>query len=165
MTGLFAYEMMDIDGEMKSLADFEGKAVLVVNVASLCGLTPQYEGLQRLYDDYRRQGFEVLGFPCNQFKEQESGTHVEIRDFARIQFGVTFPLFEKIEVNGAGRAPLYAWLVGAGSDPRSERAEDVEWNFEKFLVGPDGQVRHRFAPQVEPCSAEIRRAVEEALPD
>ena len=165
MTGLFAYEMMDIDGEMKSLADFEGKAVLVVNVASLCGLTPQYEGLQRLYDDYRRQGFEVLGFPCNQFMEQESGTHSEIRDFARIQFGVTFPLFEKIEVNGADRAPLYAWLVGAGSDPRSERAEDVEWNFEKFLVSPDGQVRHRFAPQMEPCSAEIRAAVEETLPD
>jgi glutathione peroxidase len=165
MTGLFAYEMMDIDGEMKSLADFEGKAVLVVNVASRCGLTPQYEGLQRLYDDYRRQGFEVLGFPCNQFMEQESGTHSEIRDFARIQFGVTFPLFEKIEVNGANRAPLYAWLVGAGSDPRSERAEDVEWNFEKFLVGPDGQVRHRFASQLEPCSAEIRAAVEETLPD
>jgi glutathione peroxidase len=165
MTGLFAYEMMDIDGEMKSLADFEGKAVLVVNVASRCGLTPQYEGLQRLYDDYRRQGFEVLGFPCNQFMEQESGTHSEIRDFARIQFGVTFPLFGKIEVNGANRAPLYAWLVGAGSDPRSERAEDVEWNFEKFLVGPDGQVRHRFASQLEPCSAEIRAAVEETLPD
>ncbi|HIG01302.1 MAG TPA: glutathione peroxidase [Myxococcales bacterium] len=165
MTGLFAYEMMDIDGEMKSLADFEGKAVLVVNVASRCGLTPQYEGLQRLYDDYRRRGFEVLGFPCNQFMEQESGTHSEIRDFARIQFGVTFPLFEKIEVNGANRAPLYAWLVGAGSDPRSERAEDVEWNFEKFLVGPDGQVRHRFASQLEPCSAEIRAAVEETLPD
>jgi glutathione peroxidase len=165
MTGLFAYEMMDIDGEMKSLADFEGKAVLVVNVASRCGLTPQYEGLQRLYDDYRRQGFEVLGFPCNQFMEQESGTHSEIRDFARIQFGVTFPLFEKIEVNGANRAPLYAWLVGAGSDPRSERAEDVEWNFEKFLVGPDGQVRHRFASQLEPCSAEIRAAVEETLRD
>jgi glutathione peroxidase len=165
MTNLFTFEMMDIDGDMQSLSDYAGKAVLVVNVASRCGLTPQYEGLQRLYDEYRRQGLEVLAFPCNQFMAQEPGTSAEIRDFTRIQFGVSFPLFEKIDVNGAKRAPLYAWLLDGLSAPGSESGGDVQWNFEKFLVGPDGQVRRRFAPQVEPCSAEIKQAIEELLSD
>jgi len=151
----------DIDGKTRALSEYPGKAVLVVNVASKCGLTPQYEGLQRLYDEYRRQGLEILAFPCNQFMEQEPGSPAAIKDFAAIQYGVTFPLFAKIDVNGEGRAPLYAWLLASDSGPDSGR--DVEWNFEKFLVDGSGQVRERFSPQVEPCSAQIKARVEELL--
>jgi len=157
MKSLFEFAMEDIDGNMKSLSEFDGRAVLVVNVASRCGLTPQYEGLQRLYDEFRRQGLEILGFPCNQFMEQEPGSPEEIRDFAGIQYGVTFPLFSKSEVHGDGRAPLYRWLLAA--DCASDAGADVRWNFEKFLIDRDGQVRQRFSPQVEPCSEEIKDAV------
>jgi glutathione peroxidase len=136
---------------------------LVVNVASKCGLTPQYDGLQRLYDEYRRQGVEVLGFPCNQFGSQEPGTGEEIKSFCEIQYGVGFPLFAKLEVNGQGRAPLYAWLTAAEAGPAD--AGDISWNFEKFLIGRDGQIRARFAPPVEPCSDEVRQALEAALGD
>jgi len=165
MTEFFSFEMMDIDGDMKSLSDYAGKTVLVVNVASDCRLTPQYERLQRLYDEYRRQGFEILAFPCSQFTTQGHGSSSEIRDFTRIQFGVNFTLFEEIDVNGANRAPLYAWLLGQQSNPASEPVEDVQWNFEKFLVSPEGQVRRRFAPDLEPCSAEIKQAIEDLLPN
>ncbi len=161
MKSLFDFTMQDIEGEMRPLADFKSKALLVVNVASRCGLTPQYEGLQRLYDEFRRQGLEILAFPCNQFMEQEPGTPEEIRDFAMIQYGVTFPLFSKIEVNGEGRAPLYQWLLA--SEPAVEGGSDVQWNFEKFLVDGEGQVRARFDPQAEPCSEQVKAAIEDLV--
>jgi glutathione peroxidase len=161
MDNLHDFTMQDIDGKQRSLSEFEGKVVLVVNVASKCGLTPQYDGLQRLYDEYRRQGVEILAFPCNQFMEQEPGSESEIKEFCSVQFGVTFPLFAKTMVNGEGRAPLYAWLAGAEVGP--EESGDIKWNFGKFLVGKDGGLRARFAPQTEPCGDEIKQAIEEAL--
>ncbi len=161
MKSLYAFTLVDIDGEDRSLEECRDKCVLVVNVASKCGLTPQYEGLERLYTEYRRQGLEILAFPCNQFADQEPGGEAEIKEFCTVQYGVSFPLFAKLEVNGEGRAPLYAWLTEQQVGP--EEAGDVKWNFEKFLIGRDGQLRARFAPQVEPCSEQIRRALEEVL--
>jgi glutathione peroxidase len=161
MNNLHEFSMRDIDGDERSLDEWSGKVVLVVNVASKCGLTPQYDGLQRLYDEYRGQGVEILAFPCNQFMEQEPGSESEIKDFCEIQFGVTFPLFSKTRVNGEGRAPLYAWLAGATVGP--EEAGDIKWNFGKFLVGKDGNVRARFAPQTEPCAGEVKQAIDAAL--
>ena len=161
MNSLFDFTMKDIEGEMRPLADFKSRAVLVVNVASRCGLTPQYEGLQRLYDEFRRQGLEILAFPCNQFMAQEPGDSGEIRDFAQIQYGVTFPLFSKIEVNGEGRAPLYQWLLA--SEPAVEGGSDVQWNFEKFLIDGEGQVCARFEPQAEPCSEQVKDAIRDLV--
>jgi len=161
MPSLYDFEMTDIEGRQRPLRDFEGKAVLVVNVASKCGLTPQYDGLQRLYEQYREQGLEILGFPCNQFAGQEPGTDSEVKAFCTTNFNVTFPLFSKIEVNGDGRAALYDWLCAAEVGP--EEAGDVKWNFGKFLVGRDGALIARFAPPTEPGSSEIRAAVESAL--
>ena len=143
-------------------AQAEGKAALIVNVASKCGLTPQYEGLERLHETYADRGFTVLGVPCNQFLEQEPGSAEEIATFCSTTYGVTFPLFEKIEVNGDGRHPVYAELTqvadGDGVDG------DIRWNFEKFLLSPDGEVVARFAPQVEPEADEIVAAIEANLP-
>ncbi len=161
MSNLYDFTMQDIDGTACALSEFKGKVVLVVNVASKCGLTPQYDGLQRLYDEYRSRGLEVIAFPCNQFLDQEPGTEREIKDFCSLQFGVTFPLFSKIEVNGDARVPLYAWLCEEQSAPAEPG--DIKWNFEKFLVGKDGALRARFAPQVEPCAQEVRDALEQAL--
>jgi glutathione peroxidase len=161
MSNLYDFKMTDIDGAEVDFAEFEGKAVLVVNVASKCGLTPQYEGLQRLYDEYRRQGLEVLGFPCNQFAGQEPGSDDDVKSFCTLQFGVNFPMFSKIDVNGDGRAPIYDWLSSADVGP--EEAGDIKWNFGKFLIGKDGAVRARFDPSVEPCSDEVKTAVEAAL--
>ena len=151
-----------LHGESSSLATQKGKALLFVNVASKCGLTPQYAGLQRLQETYGERGFSVLGFPCNQFLEQEPGTADEIATFCSTNYGVTFPLFEKIEVNGPGRHPLYEVLTEA---PDAEgQAGDIQWNFEKFLVSADGDVIGRFRPGVEPEAAELVAAVESALP-
>ena len=161
MAELRDFVMQDIDGASRPLVAFEGKVVLVVNVASRCGLTPQYEGLQRLYDEYRRQGLEILAFPCNQFAGQEPGGDAEVKEFACVQYGVGFPLFSKIDVNGKGRAPLYAWLCAQEVGP--DASGDVEWNFAKFLIGRDGRVIGRFSPRTEPCSLELRRCLEEAL--
>lgn len=163
MASLHDFEMKDIDGNERDLSELEGKVVLVVNVASKCGLTPQYDGLQRLYDEFHRRGVEILGFPCNQFMGQEPGSEKDIKEFCTVQFGVTFPMFSKIDVNGEGRAPLYEWLTAAQCGP--EEAGDVKWNFGKFLVGKDGAVRARFDPSVEPCSAEVKQAIEDALAD
>jgi glutathione peroxidase len=151
-----------LEGEPSSLADYEGKALLVVNVASKCGLTPQYEGLQKLHEQYAARGFEVLGFPSNQFMGQEPGTPEEIREFCDTTYGVTFPIFEKIDVNGAQRHPIYAELTEA-ADADGE-AGDVKWNFEKFLVAPDGKVVGRFRPQVTPEDADLVAAIEAQLP-
>lgn len=152
----------DLDGNPASLSDHAGKALLIVNVASKCGLTPQYEGLERLQKTYADRGFSVLGFPCNQFLEQEPGTPEEIRTFCSTTYGITFPLYEKIEVNGEGRHPLYAELT---AHPDAEgHTGDIRWNFEKFLISPDGEVVARFAPQVEPESDEVVSAIEAHLP-
>ncbi|MBW2273928.1 MAG: glutathione peroxidase [Deltaproteobacteria bacterium] len=161
MANLFEFNVKDIDGAMRSLGDFKDKVTLVVNVASKCGLTPQYDGLQRLYGQYRESGLEILAFPCNQFAGQEPGSEAEIKEFCELEYGTRFPLFAKIEVNGDGRAPLYAWLAGQETEPQGPG--DIEWNFAKFLVGRSGDVIARFAPPVEPCAREVTDAVEAAL--
>ncbi len=143
------------------LDGFRGKVVLVVNVASRCGLTPQYETLERLHAQYAARGFSVLGVPCNQFMGQEPGTSEEIAEFCSATYGVTFPMTEKIDVNGDGRHPLYERLV-PHADAEGHTG-DIRWNFEKFLIGPDGTVRARFAPQTVPDAPELIAAVEKAL--
>jgi len=150
-----------LDGAATSLADHRGKAVLVVNVASKCGLTPQYEGLERLQKRYADRGFTVLGVPCNQFGGQEPGTAEEIQTFCSTTYGVSFPMLEKIEVNGAGRHPLYDVLTQVPD--ASGEAGDITWNFEKFLVGPGGEVVGRFRPRTEPEAAEVTEAIEAQL--
>ena len=129
-----------LDGDPASVGDYQGKALLMVNVASKCGLTPQYEGLERLQKTYGDRGFTVLGFPCNQFGDQEPGSSEEIATFCSATYGVTFPMFEKVEVNGEDRHPVYEELVTAFPDAEGE-AGDIQWNFEKFLVSPDGRDR------------------------
>lgn len=151
-----------LEGAPASLRDHEGKALLIVNVASQCGLTPQYAGLQSLHDELAGQGFEVLGFPCNQFGAQEPGTADEIKTFCETSYGVTFPMFEKLEVNGDGRHPLYAELEQAVDSEGN--AGDVQWNFEKFLVAPDGTVAGRFRPMVAPDDPDLRAAIDAILP-
>jgi glutathione peroxidase len=150
-----------LDGKPTSLEGYSKKALLIVNVASKCGLTPQYTGLQALHDQYSARGFEVLGFPCNQFGGQEPGTPETIAEFCSTSYGVTFPLFEKITVNGPDRHPLYTELTQVAD--ASGRAGDIEWNFEKFLVAPDGAVQ-RFRPKTKPDDAELVAAIEAALP-
>jgi glutathione peroxidase len=149
-----------LDGKACSLADYRGKAVLVVNVASKCGLTPQYTGLQALHDRYASRGFSVLGFPCNQFGAQEPGTPAQITEFCSTNYGVTFPLFEKIAVNGPDRHPLYVELTKVADG--SGKAGDIEWNFEKFLISPAGEVK-RFRPKTKPDDAALVSAIEGAL--
>ena len=159
---IYDVKVNQLDGSPASLGDYKGKAVLVVNVASKCGLTPQYEGLQALQDQYGEQGFEVLGFPCNQFMGQEPGTADEIREFCDTNYNVSFTLFEKIDVNGAQRHPVYEILTGT-ADVDGE-AGDVKWNFEKFLVSPEGEVVGRFRPQVAPNDDALVAAIEANLP-
>ncbi len=158
---LYDTDIATLDGGPLDLHQFDGKAVLIVNVASKCGLTPQYSGLERLHEQYKGRGFSVLGVPCNQFGEQEPGTPDEIKTFCSTNYGVTFPLTEKIEVNGEGRHPLYSQLTGV-SDAEGE-AGDIQWNFEKFLVSPDLAVR-RFRPGTDPEAPELVEAIEAALP-
>ena len=161
MSTLHDFSAKTIRGDDCELSNFAGKVCLVVNVASQCGLTPQYDGLQRLYDEFRERGFEVLAFPCNQFGSQEPGTEDEIATFCETNYGVGFPMFSKVEVNGGGADPLYQWLTA--EDTKPDGAGDVAWNFAKFLVGKDGQVVARFAPPTEPCSAEVKQEIEAAL--
>ncbi|MFD8724581.1 MULTISPECIES: glutathione peroxidase [Streptomyces] len=154
-------EIGALRGGTADLGSYAGKAVLIVNVASKCGLTPQYNGLEKLQERYAAQGFTVLGVPCNQFMGQEPGSAEEIAEFCSATYGVTFPMTEKIEVNGEGRHPLYDRLVGFADG--EGHSGDIRWNFEKFLIGRDGQVAARFSPQAEPESAEVVAAVEAAL--
>ncbi|WP_236791305.1 glutathione peroxidase [Amycolatopsis sp. GM8] len=150
-----------LGGEAATLDGLGRKALLVVNVASKCGLTPQYAGLERLQELYGDKGFSVAGFPCNQFMGQEPGTAEEIAEFCSATYGVTFPMFEKIDVNGDDRHPLYAELV---QTPDAEgKAGDIQWNFEKFLVSGDGKVLARFRPRTEPEAPEVVEAIEAAL--
>jgi glutathione peroxidase len=159
---LYEIPVNKLDGSAADLGDYQGKVALVVNVASKCGLTPQYEGLERLHERYADQGFTVLGFPCNQFLGQEPGSADEIATFCSTTYGVTFPLFEKIEVNGDNRHPVYSVLT---ETPDAEgEAGDIQWNFEKFLVGADGNVVARFRPVVDPEAPEIIEAIEANLP-
>ena len=153
------FKVKDIDGKETSLDSTKGKVVLVVNVASECGLTPQYKGLEALHQKYKDKGFTILGFPCNQFGNQEPGTNTEIKEFCTKEYGVTFPMFDKIEVNGANRHPLYSYLAGEGSPA----AGDIKWNFTKFLIGPDGKILKRFEPRTAPDSPEVTAAIEDAL--
>ncbi|WP_439664765.1 glutathione peroxidase [Lentzea sp. HUAS TT2] len=148
-------------GEPGDLSALRGKVALVVNVASRCGLTPQYAGLERLQEKYGTEGFSVVGFPCNQFMGQEPGTSEEIATFCSATYGVSFPLFEKIEVNGPDQHPVYQELTKHADAEGT--AGDVQWNFEKFLVSRDGQVLARFRPRTEPEDASITEAIEAAL--
>ncbi|MEQ4206505.1 glutathione peroxidase [Actinopolymorpha sp. B9G3] len=149
-------------GDSGSLGDLAGSALLVVNVASKCGLTPQYSGLERLHQRFADRGFSVVGFPCNQFGGQEPGTHEEIQEFCSTTYGVTFPMFEKLDVNGADRHPVYVELTST-ADADGE-AGDVQWNFEKFLVDPQGAVVGRFRPRTDPEDVALVAAVEAQLP-
>ncbi|RKR87239.1 glutathione peroxidase [Micromonospora pisi] len=159
---IFDIELAALGGGPARLDQHRGNAVLVVNVASKCGNTPQYAGLQALQESYGERGLVVLGVPSNQFAGQEPGTDAEIAEFCQVNYGVTFPLTEKIEVNGPGRHPLYAELVDAAD--AEGYTGDVRWNFEKFLVAPDGTVAARFNPKTAPESAELTAAIEKILP-
>jgi glutathione peroxidase len=159
MTSAYDFSAKTLQGQPKALADFRGEALLIVNVASKCGFTPQYEGLEALQKAYGGKGFSVLGFPCNQFGAQEPGDSAEIGGFCTLNYGVTFPMFEKIEVNGEGTHPLYAFLKKEKKGLLG--SEGIKWNFTKFLVGKDGQVIGRYAPNATPES--IAPDIEKAL--
>lgn len=159
MNSVYDFTVTDIDGEEMPLARFRGQALLLVNVASKCGTTPQYEGLQKLQERYGDKGFSVIGLPCNQFAEQEPGSEAEIKAFCTKQYGVTFPMTSKIEVNGPSRHALYEFLAG----DNAAFPGDITWNFEKFLIGKNGQVVQRFSPKATPDSAEMKESIEAVL--
>ena len=158
MTSLESFTATAIDGSDVDLGAYAGDVVLVVNTASRCGFTPQYEGLQRLHETYAHRGFAVLGFPCDQFAHQEPGDEAQIRDFCETGFGVTFPLFAKVDVHGGRAHPLFRWLR---SEARGVVGGRISWNFTKFLVGRDGQVVRRYAPTTKPerIAADIEKAL------
>ena len=158
-SSFYDFSATDIDGNEVSMAEYRGKTVLVVNTASKCGFSPQYGELQKLYEQYRDQGLVILGFPCNQFANQEPGTEEEIRQICTRNFGVTFPLFRKIEVNGSEAHPLYKYLTSALPGKLGKR---IKWNFTKFLIGPDGKPVQRFAPADPPLK--LIPYIEELLP-
>jgi glutathione peroxidase len=149
---VYDFSAAALDGGARSLADYRGQALLVVNVASACGFTPQYAGLEALYRKYKDRGLVVLGFPCNQFGRQESGSHDEIRRFCSETYDVTFPMFAKVDVNGAGAHPLFAWLKQQKKGLLGTEA--IKWNFSKFLVGRDGEVVKRYGPNDTPQAIE-----------
>jgi glutathione peroxidase len=156
---IYDIPVKDIDGKPATLSAYKGKVILIVNVASHCGFTPQYKALEATYNKYADQGFVILGFPCNQFGEQEPGTDEEIKQFCTSKYFITFPMFDKIEVNGANRHPLYELLAGKDS-PFSG---DIGWNFTKFLIGKDGAIVARFESQVKPDDPKVTAAIEKAL--
>lgn len=161
VSDVLAIALKKLDGESTTLAELSGGATLVVNVASKCGLTPQYTALEKLATDYGDRGLTVVGVPCNQFMGQEPGTAEEIQSFCSSTYGVTFPLLEKTDVNGDGRHPLYAELTRT-ADADGE-AGDIQWNFEKFLLAPSGEVVKRFRPRTEPDAPEVLEAIEALL--
>lgn len=177
---IFETELVTLDGDKTTLAQWQGDVLLVVNVASKCGLTPQYEGLETLQKALHEQGLTVLGFPCNAFLEQEPGTDAEIKTFCSTTYGITFPMFSKIEVNGPQRHPLYAQLVAAQPEATAPEGSgflermtskgrapkvpgDILWNFEKFLVGRDGKVLQRFSPDTAPNDPQLIARIHQAL--
>lgn len=157
------FTMKDIDGNEVKLETFKGKVILIVNTASKCGLTPQYEGLQALYDKYKERGFVVLGFPANNFRGQEPGTDKEIKEFCTINYKVTFPMFSKISVLGEDKHPFYKFLTEKETNP--EFAGEITWNFEKFLADRNGKIIARFSPRIKPDDEKIIQAIEKALKD
>lgn len=159
MSAFHDLNLRALDGQDLPLAPFKGQVLLVVNVASKCGLTPQYAGLEKLHQHYRDQGFSVLGLPCNQFAGQEPDSEEAIQAFCSLNYGVSFPLSSKLEVNGPGRHPLYRLLAGEGAEFPGE----ITWNFEKFLVGQDGRVLARFSPRTTPEDPALIQAIEKAL--
>jgi len=159
MTTVYDFEALSIDGKPLALKQFKGKVLLIVNTASACGFTPQFAGLEKLHESYAPQGLVVLGFPCNQFGAQDAGSNSEIAGFCQRNYGVTFPMMAKIEVNGAGAHPLYQWL--SAQAPGLLGSKSIKWNFTKFLVGKDGQVLNRYAPTDTPES--LAKDIEAAL--
>ncbi len=159
MTSVYAFSAVALGGETIDLSQYAGKVLLIVNVASECGFTPQYQGLETLYESYRDRGLVVLGFPCNQFGHQEPGDAGQIAAFCTQQYGITFPIFEKIEVNGPRSHPLYAWLKTEKSGVLG--SQSIKWNFTKFLLGRDGQVLQRYGSTTKPEA--LRRDIEKAL--
>ncbi|MCS6807757.1 MAG: glutathione peroxidase [Bacteroidota bacterium] len=158
VSSIYDFTMKDIDGNAVKLDIYRGKVLLIVNVASRCGYTPQYEGLEALYRRYKDKGFVVLGFPANNFLGQEPGTNAEIKQFCTTKYNVTFPMFSKISVKGNDMHPLYQYLTKNAQPPG-----DVQWNFGKFLIGKDGRILARFEPGVKPESSELVKAIEAAL--
>ena len=155
------FTMKNIDGKEVDLSDYQGKVILIVNVASQCGLTPQYEGLQELYEKYDDKGLVVLGFPCNQFGRQEPGSNAEIKAFCSDNYSVSFPMFSKIEVNGTEQADLYKHLTGLDLKPAGKG--NIKWNFEKFVIDRDGDVVARFSPGTRPSDAKLLKTIEASL--
>jgi glutathione peroxidase len=156
---IYDFTVKTIRGEEKSMAEYKGKVLLIVNTASKCGFTPQYKELQELYDEYKDKGFEVLGFPCNQFGHQEPGSESEIESFCQLNYGVTFPMFAKVDVNGANAHPLFVYLTEKA--PGILGTKSIKWNFTKFLVDKNGNVVGRFAPQTKP--SELKQEIEKLL--
>lgn len=159
MSNFFEFGVDSIDGKANLLAGLKGKVVLAVNVASRCGLTPQYTGLEELHEELAGENFAVVGFPCNQFGAQEPGSAKDIQTFCSANYGVTFPMSAKLEVNGTGRHPLYAWLT----DPANGHPGDIQWNFEKFLIGRDGHLLRRYAPTTKPRDNGLMQDIADAL--
>ena len=159
MKDFYGFKVDGIDGKSDLLSGLKGKVVLAVNVASRCGLTPQYTGLEELHEELADENFAVVGFPCNQFGAQEPGSEQEIQTFCSATYGVTFPMSAKLEVNGAGRHALYAWLT----DPANGHPGDIQWNFEKFLIGRDGRVVQRYAPTTPPRDKGLMQDIADAL--
>ncbi|MEW5879209.1 MAG: glutathione peroxidase [Pseudomonadota bacterium] len=159
MPTVYDFSAKTLDGKPKKLADFKGKVLLIVNTASRCGFTPQYKGLEALYRRFAKRGFVVLGFPCNQFGAQEPGSESEIAEFCETNYGVTFPLFAKVDVNGENAHPLFKYLTSA--KPGLLGSEAIKWNFTKFLIGRDGKVIARYAPTTKPedIAADIEKAL------
>ena len=156
-----SFTMKSLSGKNVDLSQHQGKVVMIVNVASKCGLTPQYKQLQALYEKYEKNGLVILGFPCNQFRHQEPGTAEEIQRFCTVNYGVSFPLFAKIEVNGDGACDLYKYLTALDVKPKG--SGKISWNFEKFIIGRNGEVVARFAPRTKPDDAEVLKAIDAEL--
>ncbi len=161
MQSIYSFIVKDIDGKEKALSEFVGKVLLIVNVASKCGFTPQYKSLQTLYDRHKDRGFEILGFPANDFKRQEPGTDAEIKNFCSLTYGVTFPMFSKISVTGKDIHPLYKFLTSKETDPQF--AGKITWNFNKFLLDRKGNIVARFDSKDDPLGVKIPRMVTDAL--
>ena len=158
---IYDFSAKTIDGREKSLGDYRGHVTLIVNVASKCGLTPQYEGLEQLHEAYGPKGLAVLGFPANEFGAQEPGTEDQIQTFCKTNYGVKFDMFSKVKVKGPGIDPLFDYLTASQTNPKF--AGEIKWNFNKFLVDKNGEVIARFEPKVEPTSPEVKQAIEKAL--
>ena len=159
--GIYDFTMEDIDGKSKPLSDFQGKVLLIVNTASKCGFTGQYEGLQALYEEFRGQGLVILGFPSNDFLRQEPGTNEEIESFCKLNYGVTFPMFAKIKVKGGDQHPLYSYLTS--KETNREFAGKISWNFNKFLIGREGKILGRFGSRTKPQDSKLLEQLKAAL--